>query len=44
MIRYPVAIENRPSRRIAEKLGGTIIGRYRTLKYDGVIYAVPPMS
>ena len=42
--RYPVAIENRPSRRIAEKLGGTIIGRYRTRKHDGVIYAIPPMG
>jgi RimJ/RimL family protein N-acetyltransferase len=42
--RYPVAVENRPSRRIAEKLGGTIIGRYRTQKYDGVIYAIPPIG
>ena len=42
--RYPVAIENRPSRRIAEKLGGTIIGRYRIQKHDGVIYAIPPIS
>lgn len=42
--RYPVAVENRPSRRIAEKLGGTIIGRYRTQKLDGVIYAIPPIG
>lgn len=42
--RYPVALENRPSRRIAERLGGTIIGRYRTQKLDGVIYAIPPIS
>lgn len=41
--RYPVALENRPSRRIAERLGGTIVGRYRTQKYDGVIYAIPPI-
>ena len=42
--RYPVAVENRPSRRIAEKLRGTIVGRYRTQKHDGVIYAIPPLD
>ncbi|KGJ04569.1 Acetyltransferase (GNAT) domain-containing protein [Paracoccus halophilus] len=42
--RYPVALANRPSRRIAERLGGTIIGRYCTPKIDGVIYAIPPMT
>ena len=41
--RYPVALDNRPSRRIAERLGGTIVGRYRTDFYDGVIYAIPPL-
>ncbi len=42
--RYPVALDNRPSRRIAERLGGAIVGRYRTDDYDGVIYAIPPVE
>ncbi|MGA7781711.1 MAG: GNAT family N-acetyltransferase [Paraburkholderia sp.] len=38
---YPVAEENHPSRRIAESLGGVIIGSRVTPKYRSVIYRIP---
>jgi RimJ/RimL family protein N-acetyltransferase len=38
---YPVAVENTPSRRIAEKLHGEIIGTRTNPKYDSVIYEIP---
>ncbi len=39
---YPVAVENQPSRKLAEFLGGTI-ARYKTeRKYESVIYHIPP--
>jgi len=39
--RYTVAVENTPSRRIAEGLGGKIIATRSTLKYDSVVYRIP---
>ena len=38
---YPVAVQNTPSRRIAEKLHGEIIGSRKKPKYDAVIYRIP---
>ena len=38
---YPVAVENTASRRIAEKLGGEIIGNRTNPKYDSVVYRIP---
>jgi RimJ/RimL family protein N-acetyltransferase len=38
---YPVAVQNRASRRIAEKLGGEIIGNRTNPKYDSVVYRIP---
>lgn len=38
---YPVAVENLASRRIAEALGGRIVGSRSGVKYDSVIYAIP---
>jgi RimJ/RimL family protein N-acetyltransferase len=38
---YPVAVENTASRHIAERLGGTVIGRITRKKYDAVIYRIP---
>lgn len=38
---YPVARENVPSRRLAEALGGTVIGERTAPKYDSVIYQIP---
>lgn len=38
---YPVAVHNRASRRIAEKLGGEIIGDRTNPKYDSVVYRIP---
>ncbi|MET4575488.1 GNAT family N-acetyltransferase [Ottowia thiooxydans] len=38
---YPVAEENMPSRRIAESLGGTVVGRHATQKYNALIYRIP---
>lgn len=40
---YPVATENTASRRIAEGLGGTIIGRRDTAKYPAVVYQIPAL-
>jgi len=41
---YPVAVENIASRRIAENLGGEIIGTRTNPKYDSVIYRIPSTS
>ncbi|WP_174920491.1 GNAT family N-acetyltransferase [Burkholderia metallica] len=38
---YPVAEENRGSRRIAESLGGVIVECYDTSKYRCVVYRIP---
>ena len=38
---YPVAVQNTASRRIAEKLHGTIIGSRTNPKYDSVVYRIP---
>ena len=38
---YPVAIENLPSRSIAEQLGGTVIETRSASKYDSVVYGIP---
>ena len=38
---YPVAVQNISSRRIAENLGGEIIGTRTNSKYDSVIYRIP---
>ena len=39
--RWPVAVDNAPSRRLAEKLGGILVGRFDRPKYAGVLYQVP---
>ena len=39
---YPVALQNKASRRIAEKLHGEIIGKRTNPKYDSVVYRIPP--
>ncbi|KXO87121.1 acetyltransferase [Acinetobacter venetianus] len=39
---YPVAVENQPSRKLAEFLGGTIAGYKTERKYESVIYHIPP--
>ena len=41
---YPVALQNIASRRIAENLGGEIIGTRTNPKYDSVIYKIPSSS
>jgi RimJ/RimL family protein N-acetyltransferase len=41
---YPVAVQNIASRRIAENLGGEIIGARVNPKYDSVIYRIPSTS
>ena len=41
---YPVAVQNIASRRIAENLGGEIIGTRANPKYDSVIYRIPSTS
>ncbi|MCK3845193.1 GNAT family N-acetyltransferase [Pseudomonas sp. W15Feb34] len=38
---YPVATQNRASRRIAEVLGGVVIERRMAEKYDSVVYQIP---
>jgi RimJ/RimL family protein N-acetyltransferase len=37
---YAVATENIPSRRIAESLGGEIVGTGTSAKYDSVVYLI----
>ena len=44
---YPVAVANRPSRRLAESLGGTLVGTRELRKASGVVleevvYRIPP--
>lgn len=41
---YPAAVQNIASRRIAENLGGEIIGTRTNPKYDSVIYRIPSTS
>ena len=38
---YPVAEQNLPSRRIAEGLGGKLVGSRTSQKYEAVIYRIP---
>ena len=38
---YPVAVENIASRRIAEALGGRVMGSRSGVKYDSVVYVIP---
>lgn len=38
---YPVALQNTASRRIAEGLGGKIIGTSTNPKYESVVYEIP---
>jgi len=38
---YPVAVPNTASRRIAENLGGEIVGNRKNPKYDSVVYRIP---
>jgi RimJ/RimL family protein N-acetyltransferase len=40
---YPVAVENTASRRIAEGLGGELIGNRSNPKYESVVYRIPKM-
>lgn len=40
---YPVAEENKPSRRLAEALGGAVIDRREGGKYSSVIYHIPAL-
>jgi RimJ/RimL family protein N-acetyltransferase len=37
---YPVAVDNVASRRIAEKLGGQIVGTRKNPKYESVVYEI----
>ena len=39
--RWPVAVDNIRSRKLAEKLGGVPIGTYNPPKYAGVLYRIP---
>lgn len=38
---YPVAKANTPSRRLAESLGGSVVGERTASKYDSVVYRIP---
>ena len=38
---YPVAVQNTPSRRIAENLHGEVIGSRTNPKYESVVYRIP---
>jgi len=38
---YPVAVQNAASRRIAEHLGGEIVGSRTSAKYESVVYRIP---
>jgi RimJ/RimL family protein N-acetyltransferase len=46
---YPVVVENRASRRLAESLGGVLVGT-RTMRkqsgavFDQVVYRIPPVA
>ncbi|PKF32335.1 GNAT family N-acetyltransferase [Acinetobacter proteolyticus] len=39
---YPVAVENQPSRKLAEFLGGTVAAHKTEKKYEALIYHIPP--
>ena len=39
--RYPVAVANQASRRIAERLGGKLSGQETSVKFASVVYRVP---
>jgi RimJ/RimL family protein N-acetyltransferase len=41
---YPVATQNTASRRIAERLGGTVTGNVTRPKYEAAIYRIPAKS
>ena len=41
---YPVAVQNIASRRIAEKLGGEIIGTRTNPKYESVVYKIRSLT
>ncbi|VTP63120.1 Uncharacterised protein [Serratia rubidaea] len=41
---YPVAEQNLPSRRLAESLGGQLNGRRENIKYDCLVYHIPPVQ
>lgn len=38
---WPAAVDNARSRRLAEKLGGVLVGTFDRPKYAGVLYRVP---
>ncbi|WP_414495356.1 GNAT family N-acetyltransferase [Stenotrophomonas maltophilia] len=40
-LRYPVAEQNAPSRRLAESLGGVPVFREGSVKYTSIVYRVP---
>ncbi|RWI90599.1 GNAT family N-acetyltransferase [Mesorhizobium sp.] len=40
---YPVAEENIASRKIAERLGGSVVGRRSNPKYIAVVYRIPKL-
>jgi RimJ/RimL family protein N-acetyltransferase len=39
--RYPVAVDNVASRRIAEALGGQVVGTEQSAKFAAVVYRIP---
>ncbi len=39
--RYPVAVDNVASRRIAEALGGQVVGTEQSAKFASVVYRIP---
>jgi RimJ/RimL family protein N-acetyltransferase len=39
--RWPAAVDNAPSRRLARRLGGILVGTFDRPKYAGVLYQVP---
>ena len=46
---YPVAVENRPSRRLAESVGGALVGTRQLRKPSGIIldevvYRIPALA
>lgn len=41
---YPVAVQNIPSRRVAEILGGKVVGGRTNPKYEAVIYRIPALK
>ncbi|SQJ19206.1 Uncharacterised protein [Serratia rubidaea] len=41
---YPVAEQNLPSRRLAESLDGEFNGRRDNIKFDCLVYHIPPFS